>query len=141
MSNPQTVLRWELLKPRRGWNPNPGKEEPRTNLLSPHLWSARRSQGEVGSTGLFFHFLVVLFISGTFIYIHLCTHIVFAQQRHGIHLVFLHKLHPQGSRKKPLRFHPSSLNAGPQDIAHRKGYRLPEGSAGHTGKPGRHGDR
>ena len=90
----------------------------------------------MGSTGLFFHFLVVLFISGNF-RLHTSLHphcICTAEAWYPPCLLstkYTHKV--QGKNLSDSTHRP--LNAGPQDIAPGKGYCLPErGSAGHTGE-------
>lgn len=90
----------------------------------------------MGSTGLFFHFLVFLFISGNFrLHTSLHPHCVCTAEAWYppclLSTNYTHKL--QGKNLSDSTHRP--LNAGPQDIAPGKGYRLPErGSAGHTAR-------
>lgn len=90
----------------------------------------------MGSTGLFFHFLVVLFISGN-LRLHTSLHphcICTAEAWYPPCLLSTNYTHKVQVKNLSDSIH-CPLNTGPQDVAPGRGCCLPErGSAGHTAR-------
>lgn len=134
VSNHSDSAQMGTLKPKEGLEPRPGKEEPRTNLC-PRIFGQPGDPKAVGSTGLFsfsscpvyFRELSSTYISAPTLYLHsrgMVSTLSFSTN-------YTHKV--QGKNLSDSTHRP--LNAGPQDIAPGKGYRLPErGSAGPPGE-------
>lgn len=121
-----------------GVGTRPGKEEPQTNLLSPASLVSQEIPRQWGPLGCFFHFLVVLFISGN-LRLHTSLHphpncICTAEAWYPPCLLSTNYTHKVQVKNLSDSIH-CPLNAGPQDIAPGRGCRLPErGSAGHTAR-------
>lgn len=123
------------LKPKEGLEPVLEKRSHGQTSCPPHLWSARRSQVSgvhwavfsFSSCPVYFRELSSTYISAPTLYLHsrgMVSTLSFSTN-------YTHKV--QGKNLSDSTHRP--LNAGPQDIAPGKGYRLPErGSAGHTGE-------
>lgn len=105
----------------------PGKRSHGQTSCPPHLWSARRSQGSgvhwavfsFSSCPVYFRELSSTYISAPTLYLHsrgMVSTLSFSTN-------YTHKV--QGKNLSDSTHRP--LNAGPQDIAPGKGYRLPEG--------------
>ena len=105
---PSDSAQMGTLKPKEGLEPVLEKWSHGQTSCPPHLWSARRSQGSgvhwavfsFSSCPVYFRELSSTYISAPTLYLH--------SRGMVSTLSTLHKVHPQGSRKKPLRFHPSS---------------------------------